>query len=708
MSFELTQQQKEILKKFSDWKDMKINALAGTWKTTLLRLIVEQHPEKKFLVLVFNASVRKELKEKFPKNASIFTVHWFAFYNIKRRLNIKNMGIISPNQLLTKVMKKFNVSYISAKFLISVLKKYCDSDVITINSKTIWNLIKEDEILYAYLCKHKKSITFWNTAKYIKLVFASMIWWDISFTHDCYLKYFHLLINQFKNEFNYETVMLDEGQDTNPVSLDIFNKLNGQKIIVWDTHQGIYGWRWAINAMESVDYNDFYITKSFRINDKNASQWDFILKNYKSETNTLEAYFPNWCEWNGLTCHIFRTNASMIAFLFDRIKWWRLISFKFVRDIDEIFSTALAVEKVKYYYNSWDDSILKGIPDNILFIIDMCEKWNDFVDFVENLDDRELIASISLLIFLEKRYLGLDEQERKELIEDKTGKTFWLIEYIYNKSKKLLNENSSTVLSTAHTVKWLEFENVYIERWFPDIYSDLCKNFLNNPSWTKSVWFDRCAQESVDSLESLFYDKKRNLLNSTMRSSIEEINLMYVAITRAIKSLKIDSWAVTSLLEIPKKEFKNTVSQIWTSYDYGQMRRCSKYMLSKKGDTKFILWWVEYDIKSYKIADYIEVKKWEKSRKYKPRTGKFIIFEYKSKHIIDDYEIPNFFLKIWEDLYSYRPKLSTFDDKWINTICFNIHMEEKSWTFIIKNDESNFWVTIDLKSIPSTKKYLNN
>ena len=692
MAFKLTQQQEVILHNFAVWKNMKINALAWTWKTTLLKLIVEQNPKKNFLVLVFNASVRKELKEKFPRNATIFTVHGLAFNCIKNRLNINNMAIITPNQLLTKIIKKFKVSYISAKFLITVLKIYCDSDVVIIDNKSIWNLIKNDEILYAFLNKHKKSMSFWNTARYVKSVFESMIRWEIPFTHDCYLKYFQLLVYQFQDELNFDAVMLDEWQDTNAVSLDIFKKLSGQKVIVWDTHQWIYWWRWAINAMESVDYDSYYITKSFRINDNNASQWDFILKNYKSEENTLEAYFPNGCEWNGLTCHIFRTNASMIAYIYESIKVWTLRSFRFVRNIDEIFSTALAIEKVQYYYGSWDEKILNWLPDNILFIIDMCKKREDFVDFVENLDDRELIASISLLVFLEKRYLCLDKEEKEELIEDKTGKTFWLIEYIYNKSKKLLNESSSTVLSTAHTVKWLEFENVYIERWFPNIYSDLCKNFLNNTSWTKSVCktegFDRCAQESVDSLERLFYDKKKSLSNNTMRSTIEEVNLIYVAITRAIKSLKIDSLAVESLLGIPKKEFKNTISQIWTSNDYGQMRKCSEYMLSRKSDTNFILWWTEYDIKSYKIADYIEVKRWEKSKKYKPKSGKFVIFEYKSKHVIDDYEIPNFFLKIWDDLYSYRPKLSTFDSKWINTICFNVHEIKELWTFIINNDKT--------------------
>ena len=78
MAFKLTDQQEEILKSFKKGKNLRINAFAWTGKTTMLKLIVEDNPTKKFLVLVFNKSVQQELEKKFPKNASVYTINSFA------------------------------------------------------------------------------------------------------------------------------------------------------------------------------------------------------------------------------------------------------------------------------------------------------------------------------------------------------------------------------------------------------------------------------------------------------------------------------------------------------------------------------------------------------------------------------------------------------------------------------------------------------
>jgi hypothetical protein len=49
----------------------------------MLKLIVEHNPNTKFLILVFNKSVQQELKNKFPKNATISTVNAYAYNKMK-------------------------------------------------------------------------------------------------------------------------------------------------------------------------------------------------------------------------------------------------------------------------------------------------------------------------------------------------------------------------------------------------------------------------------------------------------------------------------------------------------------------------------------------------------------------------------------------------------------------------------------------------
>ena len=46
--------------------------------------------------------------------------------------------------------------------------------------------------------------------------------------------------------------------------LDVFFKQNATKVIVGDTHQQIYGWRFAVNSLEKAQFKTFYLSTSFR------------------------------------------------------------------------------------------------------------------------------------------------------------------------------------------------------------------------------------------------------------------------------------------------------------------------------------------------------------------------------------------------------------------------------------------------------------
>ncbi|MDH8329884.1 UvrD-helicase domain-containing protein, partial [Klebsiella pneumoniae] len=65
----------------------------------------------------------------------------------------------------------------------------------------------------------------------------------------------------------YDTILFDEGQDANPVTLDIVMNNSCQKIIVGDDHQMINRWRGAENALSVVEERGadvLRLTKSFR------------------------------------------------------------------------------------------------------------------------------------------------------------------------------------------------------------------------------------------------------------------------------------------------------------------------------------------------------------------------------------------------------------------------------------------------------------
>jgi superfamily I DNA/RNA helicase len=51
--------------------------------------------------------------------------------------------------------------------------------------------------------------------------------------------------------------LFDEGQDASPAMLAIFLKQKGVKVIVGDTHQQIYAWRYAVNSLAKADFTNY-------------------------------------------------------------------------------------------------------------------------------------------------------------------------------------------------------------------------------------------------------------------------------------------------------------------------------------------------------------------------------------------------------------------------------------------------------------------
>ena len=101
--------------------------------------------------------------------------------------------------------------------------------------------------------------------------------WKIS--HDIYLKLFQLSKPDLSSK--YKLILLDEMQDSNPVTLDIFYRQQGkvQLIGVGDKYQGIYAWRGAVDAMLSVPegFITKYLSTNFRFNQDLADQANHIL-----------------------------------------------------------------------------------------------------------------------------------------------------------------------------------------------------------------------------------------------------------------------------------------------------------------------------------------------------------------------------------------------------------------------------------------------
>ncbi|MEA3498713.1 MAG: UvrD-helicase domain-containing protein, partial [Campylobacterota bacterium] len=311
-----TQQQNDILEAVKKYKSIKINAFAGTGKTSTLQLIANEYKTKKILYLAFNSSIKNEATGLFPNNTSVKTTHGLAFGAIKKHTNIDLSNIV--NYRAIDISKEFSVTYNQAVGALKIFENFCN------NRK---QEIGKDDI------EHKTAQNMFNNMLINKL----------KPTHGFYLKYYYLLIStQQIPQFNYDIVMLDEAQDTNEVTLGIFEALNSKtKIYVGDEHQQIYSFRGSKNALDKINTDKkLYLSCSFRFNDNIASFANILLKNFKNEKVKIDTIKndDNSINSNG---YISRTNATLIATIAKRIEDRK--PFVTVRDPNEIFNLTIEV-----------------------------------------------------------------------------------------------------------------------------------------------------------------------------------------------------------------------------------------------------------------------------------------------------------------------------------------------------------------------------
>ena len=70
--------------------------------------------------------------------------------------------------------------------------------------------------------------------------------------------------------------------------LHVFLNQKATKIIVGDTHQQIYGWRYAVNSLEKTDFQTFHLSTSFRFQQPIANLANELLK-WKKHLGKYEA-----------------------------------------------------------------------------------------------------------------------------------------------------------------------------------------------------------------------------------------------------------------------------------------------------------------------------------------------------------------------------------------------------------------------------------
>jgi F-box protein, helicase, 18 len=282
----LTEEQEAII---NSKGDIKINAVAGSGKTTTIIEYARTRPgTAKILYLAFNKSVKLEAAKKFAEkglhNVRVETAHSLAYKNIvlNHQYKVRPQGY-KTHELAELLGLQGNGEkhheYVIANHINKFIALFCNSDK-----------LKVQDVNYLDTIGDAKAKTFVKTFYHFietqtRSLLAKMDKGKIEITHDFYLKKFQLQ----NPALPFDYILFDEGQDASPAMLDIFLKQAATKVIVGDTHQQIYSWRYAVNSLEKTNLVSFNLSHSFRFSANIANLATKVLfwKNEIAETQRL-------------------------------------------------------------------------------------------------------------------------------------------------------------------------------------------------------------------------------------------------------------------------------------------------------------------------------------------------------------------------------------------------------------------------------------
>lgn len=272
---EFTREQQQII--YSD-EDITVNAVAGAGKTSTLIAYARQRPKgSRILYLAFNKSVKMEAQRKFSNegltNVTVETAHGLAYKYVVYRGNYELRAQPYKTYEIVDVLGMKNhpdatTALILANHISKLLNYFCNSDALRVQDVNYKATLADPQVRH-FVHIHEEALIY-----FCRVFLGKMDKGEIPIIHDFYLKKFQLL----NPKLPYDYILFDEGQDASAAMLAIFLQQPAIKVIVGDTNQQIYSWRYAINSLEKTTFRRVNLSASFRFNQDVAELAKHILK----------------------------------------------------------------------------------------------------------------------------------------------------------------------------------------------------------------------------------------------------------------------------------------------------------------------------------------------------------------------------------------------------------------------------------------------
>lgn len=265
--FPPTPEQQQALDAYAGGGDLRIEAGAGTGKSTTLRMLAQSAPQTRHLYVAFNKAVADESSRSFPPNTECRTAHSLAFRAVGRayrhRFNAPRLPAREVARILglddkIKVGDKLLHPHQQSRLATSMVKAFCASADTEVQAAHLPDVPGVERAQREELAAHL-------------LPAARKVWADLTdpngslrYEQAAYLKQFSLT----QPNLRVPVILYDEAQDANPAVAAIIahqQRLGARLVVVGDSAQAIYGFTGARDAMNlfSCDHT-VSLTKSFR------------------------------------------------------------------------------------------------------------------------------------------------------------------------------------------------------------------------------------------------------------------------------------------------------------------------------------------------------------------------------------------------------------------------------------------------------------
>ena len=437
--FHITDEQQHSVDLADKGGNLKIEAGAGTGKTSDLIAISYQQRHRDGLYLAFGRQVVDDAKSVFHHKTKCLTNHGLAF----RALGHLYERRLKSRLTTTHVVKALNLQdfhhlscWTVATVIMSWVSKFsqgADDEVGPENApwEMLLALTKEGErdkakaIAAGYVNELQPHATaLWN-----KLIDLDSL---LPIIPDIYLKAWALT----QPTLEYDFILFDEAQDASGVMMKLIHDQNTQNIWVGDRRQQIFAWRGAINAMDKIQTDNVCtLTRSFRYGQPVAELANCVLRNFLHERDFSVVGNPNVKSVIGKvknpSAFICRTNRTAIGELMRALGQGKRVHM------------VGGVQELVYDIESAQSLMEGGRPRSPS--LQVFNTWGELVEYAKS----EVGSDLSPLVKM------LDRWPAKTLLK------------ALNAIKDVKETEADLIISTAHRAKGKEFPSVKLGSDFP-------------------------------------------------------------------------------------------------------------------------------------------------------------------------------------------------------------------------------------------------